>query len=339
MEGQQAVARSPVVPSGKIATVCPAAQRRGHRVDDAQRVALALALEVERAGRDRPGARQRPAPHVGLGDEARLRHDRVDGHDVEPGDVVGDQQAAAARPARPSTSQADAERRAASAATTSGCAASRSACVEAREDGAARWPARAARARRARDQRPQRERGAAPRRVAPRPSAAGRALVARRGRRPASSARRPGSSWPTNGVCRPWLRSAGGSTVHALARRRRRTGRPARPRPGRAARFAPRARRDAPASTPPGRLVTVASVSRQAEAGGRRPTCSARPSSSSRPVAPGSASANGRFLASSATGVWSLTSASIVPSARPARIASRSRCWRSGGIRRIAASK
>ena len=46
-----------------------------------------------------------------------------------------------------------------------------------------------------------------------------------------------------------------------------------------------------------------------------RPTCSARPSSSSRPVAPGSASANGRCFASSATGVWSLTSASIVPSA------------------------
>jgi hypothetical protein len=44
-------------------------------------------------------------------------------------------------------------------------------------------------------------------------------------------------------------------------------------------------------------------------------------------------------LASSQTGVWSLTSASIVPSASAARIASRSRCWRSGGTSRIAESK
>jgi hypothetical protein len=65
---------------------------------------------------------------------------------------------------------------------------------------------------------------------------------------------------------------------------------------------------------------------------------SARPSSSSTPVAPGSLSAKGTFFSSSSTGAWSLTSASIVPSARPWAIASRSRPWRSGGSSRIAAS-
>ncbi|MNT23351.1 hypothetical protein D3C72_1587680 [compost metagenome] len=65
----------------------------------------------------------------------------------------------------------------------------------------------------------------------------------------------------------------------------------------------------------------------------------ARLSSSSRPVAPGSASANGRVLASSSTGVWSDTSASTVPSSNAALKASRSRCWRSGGVRRARLSK
>ena len=51
-----------VVPSGKIATVCPCGERLGHRVDDAQGVALALALEVERAGRVDQARDQRPAP-------------------------------------------------------------------------------------------------------------------------------------------------------------------------------------------------------------------------------------------------------------------------------------
>ena len=62
-------------------------------------------------------------------------------------------------------------------------------------------------------------------------------------------------------------------------------------------------------------------------------------SSSSRAVAPTSASANGSTLASSSTGVWSETSASMVPSARAARRASRSRCWRSGGDKRVRLSK
>ena len=42
---------------------------------------------------------------------------------------------------------------------------------------------------------------------------------------------------------------------------------------------------------------------------------------------------------SSATGTWSETSASIVPSASPARSASRSPPWRSGGFRRMSGLK
>ena len=91
-------------------------------------------------------------------------------------------------------------------------------------------------------------------------------------------------------------------------------------------------------STATGRCVTVASVC-ASDRPLSAPHLSASESSSSSPVAPGSASAKGRFLASSSTGVWSLTSASMVPSARPARSASRSRCWRSGGVTRIAAVK
>ncbi|MDT4837795.1 hypothetical protein FQZ97_715370 [compost metagenome] len=71
----------------------------------------------------------------------------------------------------------------------------------------------------------------------------------------------------------------------------------------------------------------------------RSPHCSASGSSSSRPVAPGSASAKGKVLASASTGVWSDTSASMVPSASAAESASRSPCWRSGGFRRARLSK
>src|SRR5687767_972088 len=62
-------------------------------------------------------------------------------------------------------------------------------------------------------------------------------------------------------------------------------------------------------------------------------------SSSSSPVAPASASANGSCFASSSTGVWSEHSASTVPSASAARSASRSRWLRSGGSRRLLDSK
>ena len=48
-------------------------------------------------------------------------------------------------------------------------------------------------------------------------------------------------------------------------------------------------------------------------------------SSSSSPVAPGSASPNGTCLPSSSTGAWSEHTTSIVPSATPARSAARSR--------------
>jgi hypothetical protein len=71
------------------------AQRLGDRMDDAQRIALSFALEVERPGRVDQPRHQRPRLDVGLGDEARPRNDGVDRHDVEPRDVVGDEQAAA----------------------------------------------------------------------------------------------------------------------------------------------------------------------------------------------------------------------------------------------------
>ena len=67
----------------------------------------------------------------------------------------------------------------------------------------------------------------------------------------------------------------------------------------------------------------------------RLPRCahlSVSGSSSSSPVAPGSASPKGTCFASSSTGAWSEHTTSIVPSARPARSAARSRVPRSGGI-------
>ena len=52
----------------------PAAQGVRDLVDDAQRIALALALDDRACRRRRPGAEQRPVPDVGLGDEAGLGH-------------------------------------------------------------------------------------------------------------------------------------------------------------------------------------------------------------------------------------------------------------------------
>ena len=91
-------------------------------------------------------------------------------------------------------------------------------------------------------------------------------------------------------------------------------------------------------STRAGSLVSTASA-RSKPAPLSSPHLQARPSSSSSPVAPGSASAKGKVLASSSTGEWSDTSASTVPSSRPWRSASRSRCWRSGGSSRMRLSK
>ena len=62
-------------------------------------------------------------------------------------------------------------------------------------------------------------------------------------------------------------------------------------------------------------------------------------SSSSRPVAPGEASPNGSSFSSSSSGVWSEQIASMVPSSTAARIASRSRWLRSGGVSRAFGSK
>jgi hypothetical protein len=76
---------APVVPSGKIARL----QRLGRLVHHAQRVALAGALDVERARTGHQRADDGPVLDVGLGDETCLRQHRVHGGDVQPGDVVG----------------------------------------------------------------------------------------------------------------------------------------------------------------------------------------------------------------------------------------------------------
>ena len=84
-------------------------------------------------------------------------------------------------------------------------------------------------------------------------------------------------------------------------------------------------------------LVTRASV---LASGSLRaaPHFSVSGSSSSSPLAPGSASANGSCFWSSSTGVWSETAQSTLPSASPAASASRSRYERSGGSSRQCAS-
>mmetsp|Transcript_62039 Transcript_62039/g.146946 ORF Transcript_62039/g.146946 Transcript_62039/m.146946 type:complete len:353 (-) Transcript_62039:767-1825(-) len=69
-------------------------QRRSGLVDDAQCIALAAALDEERAGTFDQRAHQRPMPHVGLGHEAGLRQHRMQRGDVQPGHMVGHQQVA-----------------------------------------------------------------------------------------------------------------------------------------------------------------------------------------------------------------------------------------------------
>ena len=137
------------------------------------------------------------------------------------------------------------------------------------------------------------------------------------------------------GVCLPWLASRPGSTPHSASGSKTQTSAtpPSTSRPALVL-----SEPMASPSTRTGSCVTRAS----AWPSGRplsRPQRSAKLSSSSSPVAPGSASPKGRFFMSSATGLWSDTSASIVPSARPARSASRSAPWRSGGVRRMSALK
>ena len=83
------------------------AQRVGHGMHHPQRIALAFPLDEQRAGASHQPAQQRPAPHIGLGDEARLRHRRMQGGDVEPRHMVGHQQRGA-RPRRATHLQAHA---------------------------------------------------------------------------------------------------------------------------------------------------------------------------------------------------------------------------------------
>ena len=138
-----------------------------------------------------------------------------------------------------------------------------------------------------------------------------------------------------NGVCLPWLRSAPGCTCQTASGSKMQMS--ATPPTTRRPALAPSEPSASP-NTWTGAQVTLAN------AAGRlkpisAPHFSARLSSSSSPVAPGSASPNGRVLASVSTGVWSDTSASSVPSAKAARKAARSAPWRNGGVKRIAGLK
>ena len=63
---------------------------------DAARVALALALDEQRAGAADQPADHRPARELRLGDEAHRLH-RIERDDVEPRDMIGDDQNVAAR--------------------------------------------------------------------------------------------------------------------------------------------------------------------------------------------------------------------------------------------------
>ena len=150
-----------VVPSGKIATTWPARERGGDGVDDAQGIALSFALEVERARRIDQPRHQRPRLDVCLGDEARLRDDGMDRHDVEPGDVVDDEQAAGSALARPRARRRCRARRA-SSSTTSGSARGAPRC-RARGTRTGRSPGHAGRGRRRARGAPRRGRAASPR--------------------------------------------------------------------------------------------------------------------------------------------------------------------------------
>ena len=146
---------------------------------------------------------------------------------------------------------------------------------------------------------------------------------------------RPGNDWSENGVCRPWLRSAAGVTCHVRSGSITQTSAtpPTASRPTLAASVP-----IALPSTAAGPLVSTASVRSQSglsrdssSSAACRRQASAALASSSSPVAPGCASANGSVFSSRLTGVWSDTSASIVPSCSAVRSAARSAAWRSGG--------
>ena len=69
----------------------PLAQALGHQTQHAHGVAATLTREEQRARLGDHAPHHRPVGDLGLGDEAR-RHHGVEGHDVQPGDVVGDHQ-------------------------------------------------------------------------------------------------------------------------------------------------------------------------------------------------------------------------------------------------------
>ena len=74
-------------------------QRLRHLMHDPQRVAFALTFDVDRASAVHQVANHRPMPHLGLGDKPCLRAHRMDGHDVEPAHVVGNDEFGALVPA------------------------------------------------------------------------------------------------------------------------------------------------------------------------------------------------------------------------------------------------
>ena len=121
-----------VVPSGKTATERPAAQRGG----DPATVA-GSALGRDRSTKTVPAARGQPADHrpaadLALGDQPG-RRDRQHREDVQPGDVVGDQQRAGAAAAGPRDRSADAERRERSARASALAGAARAAAAAHRQ--------------------------------------------------------------------------------------------------------------------------------------------------------------------------------------------------------------
>ena len=62
-----------------------------HQAQHPHGVSSALPHQVQCAGVSDQAPDQRPVRHLGLGHKAR-RHDRIDGHDVQPGDMVGHHQ-------------------------------------------------------------------------------------------------------------------------------------------------------------------------------------------------------------------------------------------------------
>ena len=255
------------------------------------------------AAADQP-AEQRPAPHVGLGDEARRGTTaliaRMSSHEtwLATSRTAGTALARPARRAMPSTREQPrrppATRRVARRVVEP--RGTRTGTISQRH--AARWTTRAARRRAA--ARTRRCTASFRRLVG---DAAGDQRAAHAARQLVAEERRVLALARQRRAASTVQRSAG-SNMHRSA-------------------TPPSTQADpAPAASPSTRgehrgrrgCVTVASVCAQRQLARVAPLQRERSSSSS-PVAPGSASPNGSCFASSSTGVWSQTSASIVPSA------------------------